>query len=83
MISGMPAIHTHPPPDLSIVIPVLNEADKILQDIQSAAEFCHGQGIVAEIVVSDDGSKDGSMEAAERGRAGLPEGISLVVLTSD
>ncbi|MCH7576109.1 MAG: glycosyltransferase [Candidatus Marinimicrobia bacterium] len=79
----MPASRTHLPPDLSIVIPVLNEADKILQDIQSAAEFCHGQGIVAEIVVSDDGSSDGSVEAAERGRAGLPEGISLVVLTSD
>ena len=80
---GMPASHTHPPPDLSIVIPVLNEAGKILQDIQSAAEFCHDQGIVAEIVLSDDGSTDNSMEVARQARTGLPGGISLVVLTSD
>lgn len=73
-------MQTNSTPDLSIVIPVLNEAAKIRHDIGSAAEFCHEQGIRAEIVVSDDGSTDGTVEVARQSLEALPEGVSLVVL---
>ncbi|HQG46337.1 MAG TPA: glycosyltransferase, partial [bacterium] len=51
--------------DLSIIIPVWNERRKIGSDIRAAAEFCQRHGRRAEILVADDGSNDGTAEAAE------------------
>ncbi len=42
-------------PDLSIVIPVFNEASKISRDIEDASEFLSRAGMQGEIIVVDDG----------------------------
>ncbi len=44
--------------DLSIVIPVYNEARKIPQDIEDALTYFREQSLAGEIIVSDDGSID-------------------------
>ena len=44
--------------DLSIVIPVYNEAQKIPGDIEDALNYFREQSLEGEIIISDDGSKD-------------------------
>jgi dolichyl-phosphate beta-glucosyltransferase len=44
--------------DLSIVIPVYNEEQKIQQDIEAASAYLSGKGFTGEILVVDDGSDD-------------------------
>ncbi|WP_455387704.1 glycosyltransferase family 2 protein [Petrachloros mirabilis] len=51
-------------PELSIVMPCLNEAETIGTCIQKAQAFLHQHQIVGEIVVADNGSTDGSQEIA-------------------
>jgi dolichyl-phosphate beta-glucosyltransferase len=50
---------------LSIVIPVFQEARKVCGDIAAAAAFLAGFPGGGEILVVDDGSRDGTVEAAE------------------
>ena len=69
VVSDMPTASTNLPPDLSIVIPVLNEADKIRADIMAAAAYCHNRGLRVEIVISDDGSDDDSIQVARQSQA--------------
>jgi len=54
--------------DLSIVIPALNEAQKIGRDIEAAASFFSAAGLEGEIIVVDDGSSDETAEAARRAK---------------
>jgi glycosyltransferase involved in cell wall biosynthesis len=64
--------------DLSIVIPVFNEQRKIERDLAAASGFLARRRLSGEIIVSDDGSADGTADAAEEfGRA---EGGPVVVL---
>jgi len=51
-------------PELSIVMPCLNEAETIGTCIQKAQEFLHEYKVAGEIVVADNGSTDGSQEIA-------------------
>lgn len=51
-------------PEVSIVMPCLNEADTLKQCIQKAHEGLAAAGIEGEIVVADNGSTDGSQEIA-------------------
>lgn len=51
-------------PELSIVMPCLNEAETIGTCIQKAQEFLHQYKVVGEIVIADNGSIDGSQEIA-------------------
>ena len=51
-------------PELSIVMPCLNEAETIGTCIQKAQAFLHQHQVVGEIVVADNGSTDGSQEIA-------------------
>lgn len=51
-------------PELSIVMPCLNEAETIGSCIQKAQAFLHRYQVVGEIVVADNGSIDGSQEIA-------------------
>jgi dolichyl-phosphate beta-glucosyltransferase len=50
--------------DLSIVIPVFEESNKIGRDIESAAKFLESNRLSGEIIIVDDGSKDNTCEAA-------------------
>ena len=54
------------PPELSIVMPCLNEARTLEQCIAKAQLFLTEHGIAGEIIVADNGSSDGSMELATR-----------------
>ena len=51
-------------PELSIVMPCLNEAETIGTCIQKAQEFLHQNKVAGEIVIADNGSTDGSQEIA-------------------
>jgi dolichyl-phosphate beta-glucosyltransferase len=62
-------------PDLSIVIPAYNEARRLPETLALLRRWLGSTTLRTEIVVVDDGSTDGTAEAA-RGRGG--EGISLL-----
>lgn len=62
---------------LSIVIPAYKEAEKIGADIRAASEFLRGNSIAGEIIVVDDGSADGTAEAAASFESEYPELLVL------
>jgi glycosyltransferase involved in cell wall biosynthesis len=51
--------------EVSVVIPCLNEAQSIAYCVDSALAALKREGIRGEVVVSDNGSADGSIEVAE------------------
>jgi glycosyltransferase involved in cell wall biosynthesis len=53
-------------PEVSVVMPCLNEADTLGTCIEKAQRALREHGIVGEIVVADNGSTDGSAEIAAR-----------------
>lgn len=57
-----------PPPaeviDLSVVIPCLNERETIASVVKAACEGLRLTGLAGEVVVADNGSSDGSQDAA-------------------
>lgn len=53
-------------PELSVVMPCLNEADTIAIVIEMAQRAIDANGINAEIVIADNGSTDGSQEIAHK-----------------
>lgn len=53
-----------PNPELSIVMPCLNEAATLANCIRKALAFLEKEKIEGEVVVSDNGSTDGSQEIA-------------------
>ena len=53
-------------PELSVVMPCLNEADTIAIVIEKAQRAIGENGISAEIVIADNGSTDGSQEIARK-----------------
>jgi dolichyl-phosphate beta-glucosyltransferase len=63
--------------DISIVIPVYNERGKIAGDVAAAADFLRRRSLDGEILVVDDGSRDGTAE--EAGRAGSGSGCGAAV----
>ena len=56
-------------PEVSVIIPCLNEAETIATVVREAREALGRAGIEGEIVVGDNGSTDGSQQIAERGGA--------------
>src|SRR5262245_36286311 len=52
-------------PSISVVIPCLNEAQSIAECVRRAQDVLDRNGFTGEIVVADNGSADGSSEAAE------------------
>ena len=65
---GAPAsggMSSEPPPlELSILMPCLNEAETLATCVRKAQAFLHASGIAGEVVVSDNGSTDGSQQIA-------------------
>jgi glycosyltransferase involved in cell wall biosynthesis len=56
-------------PELSVVIPCLNEAATIAKAISLAKELIADSGLTGEVVVSDNGSDDGSQRISEEAGA--------------
>ena len=56
-------------PEVSVVIPCLNEAQSIERCVRSARAALDEAGYHGEVVVADNGSEDGSAELAERAGA--------------
>jgi glycosyltransferase involved in cell wall biosynthesis len=54
------------PPEVSVVIPCLNEADTLAICIEKARRALREHDIDGEIIVADNGSTDGSIEIAMR-----------------
>jgi len=57
---------------LSVVIPAYNEESRILGSLQAAEAYLRTSGEAAEIVVVDDGSRDGTVAIVERFAAHRP-----------
>jgi glycosyltransferase involved in cell wall biosynthesis len=55
--------------ELSIVMPCLNEARTVVRCVEKALRTMRELGIAGEVIVSDNGSTDGSVELAERAGA--------------
>ena len=66
--------HSDAAPELSVVLPCLNEARTLAACIAQIRRAIDDQGIHAEIIVADNGSTDGSAEIA----AGLGARIAIV-----
>jgi dolichyl-phosphate beta-glucosyltransferase len=64
--------------DFSIVIPAYREAEKIRHDIEAAGAFLVSSGMTGEVIVVDDGSPDGTREAALA--ADVPPGVERQVI---
>src|SRR5438093_4621998 len=58
-----------PSPEISVVMPCLNEAETIESCIRKARRALDEHRIAGEIIVADNGSTDGSVEIAERAGA--------------
>lgn len=60
-------------PEVSVVMPCLNEADTLATCISKARRAMEEAGIRGEVVVADNGSTDGSREIARRAGARVAE----------
>jgi dolichyl-phosphate beta-glucosyltransferase len=67
--------------DISIVIPVFDESKKIAADINAASQFLENNSLTGEIIIADDGSKDGTAEVAQT--TPVPPGVTLKVVRSE
>jgi dolichyl-phosphate beta-glucosyltransferase len=63
--------------DLSIVIPVYEESQKIIRDVNAVADFLAKHNLTGEIIIVDDGSKDKTTEAAKT--VEVPSSVKLIV----
>lgn len=52
--------------ELTILMPCLNEAETVGECVQKARSFLHRHAVRGEVLVSDNGSQDGSQEIARR-----------------
>src|SRR5689334_22536010 len=60
------AISSTGDPELTILMPCLNEAETVASCIEAAVSFLRRCGIAGEVLISDNGSTDGSIEIAEK-----------------
>ena len=64
-----------PAPTLSIVIPAFNEEGRLAPTVRGAVACVRARGADAEIIVVDDGSRDGTSALVQRLAAELPPAI--------
>lgn len=55
--------------ELSVVIPCLNESGTLAKAVSLASELIAASGLPGEVVISDNGSDDGSQRIAEEAGA--------------
>lgn len=65
----MPGQQTSDSPEVSVVMPCLNEAETLAVCIQKARACLADNGVSGEIIIADNGSTDGSQSIAEAGGA--------------
>ncbi len=53
-------------PEVTILMPCLDEAETLAKCIEAARQGLADAGVIGEIVIADNGSKDGSVEIAKR-----------------
>lgn len=68
-------------PHLTVVIPAYNEAARIGASLRTACAYLAGLGRPAEIVVVDDGSRDGTAAAVQG--LPVPAGVTVRLLQND
>lgn len=74
-----PPVTTTGAPDISVVVPVLNEVDTVGELSRQVAEVLAGEGRSFEIIFVDDGSSDGTPERVKEIHADDPR-VKLVRL---
>jgi glycosyltransferase involved in cell wall biosynthesis len=62
--SSPPRSERDQPPEVSVVMPCLNEAETLARCIEKAQRAFREHGIAGEVVIADNGSTDGSQEIA-------------------
>ncbi len=67
--------------DISIVIPALNESQKIALDVEMAATFLESNKFKGEIIIVDDGSTDETCETAKSVK--VPLSLTLKVIRNE
>ena len=71
-------------PDISLVIPAFNEERRLAATLDQIAGFLRDEGLRAELVVVDDGSRDRTRDVAERwGQGDLHPHVTLKVIGID
>ncbi len=60
------------PIDLSVVVPAYNESERISKTLQKIGDYLDGRPGRFEVIVADDGSRDGTAEAAAAARPDDP-----------
>jgi glycosyltransferase involved in cell wall biosynthesis len=63
------AASSAPATELTILMPCLNEAETVATCVRKARGFLERTGIVGEVLVADNGSRDGSVELARQAGA--------------
>jgi len=67
--------------DLSVVIPAYNERERLPRTLEAIGSYLQARGGKSEVIVVDDGSRDGTAEAAAAEVAGLRErGVAVDLL---
>lgn len=80
MVLSAPVSQGDAEPELSIVVPAFNEAGRIAEPLRRIRDHLRGRNLLAEVVVVDDGSTDGTADIARR--VGGDLGLALRVLGS-
>lgn len=70
-------------PDISLVIPAYDEAERLSVPLDRAIRYLVDEGVNAEVILVDDGSRDGTSEVAGTVFERFPEIFSTVIRYED
>lgn len=68
----------HPREDFAVVVPAFDEVENMGPLFAALATAWREHGLTGEVVLVDDGSADGTAEAAERAARGFPAPVRIV-----